>query len=142
MAYDWSQNNVRELRNIIERMVIAADGDLIGLEHVPQEIRDAGAPPSSSTVATGQTFLEQKAEAERRIIALALARNDWHITRTATELGLDCVVAVSNEDELELAVVLKKPGKWFSPDEAICGVALPNSDDVVANEVVVNDHTS
>src|SRR5690242_17827255 len=28
-AYDWRKNNVRELRNIVERMVIAADGDVI-----------------------------------------------------------------------------------------------------------------
>ena len=40
------------------------------------------------TAGQGQTFLEQKAEAERRIIAVALQRNDWHITKTATELGL------------------------------------------------------
>ena len=88
MAYDWSQNNVRELRNLVERMVIAADGDVIGREHVPQEIRDAGIPTPSSTAASGQTFLELKAEAERRIIAVALERNDWQISKTASELGL------------------------------------------------------
>src|SRR5690606_33526713 len=27
MSHDWRRNNVRELRNIIERMIIAADGD-------------------------------------------------------------------------------------------------------------------
>ena len=88
MAYDWSQNNVRELRNVIERMVIAADGERIGLEHVPQEIREAGTPTPSSAAVSGQTFLELKAEAERRILAVALERNDWHISRTASELGL------------------------------------------------------
>jgi transcriptional regulator with GAF, ATPase, and Fis domain len=29
-----------------------------------------------------------KAEAERQILVAALERNDWHITRTAKELGL------------------------------------------------------
>ena len=88
MAYDWRQNNVRELRNIVERMVIAADGETIGPEHVPQEIQEDAGPGSAAASGAGQTFLEQKAEAERRIIAVALQRNDWHITRTATELGL------------------------------------------------------
>jgi two-component system nitrogen regulation response regulator NtrX len=88
MAYDWKQNNVRELRNIIERMVIASDGETIGPEHVPQEILEDGIPGASSSVSEPRTFLEMKAEAERRIIAVALERNDWHITRTATELGL------------------------------------------------------
>jgi two-component system, NtrC family, nitrogen regulation response regulator NtrX len=84
MGYDWRQNNVRELRNVIERMVIAADGDIIGAEHVPPEIRDASLPSSP----TARTFVEKKAEAERRIIVEALDRNDWHITRTAADLGL------------------------------------------------------
>ena len=88
MAYDWNQNNVRELRNVIERTVIAADGEVIGAEHIPQEIRDAAGPTPSSSAEPGRTFLEQKAEAERRIIAVALERNDWHISRTASELGL------------------------------------------------------
>jgi two-component system, NtrC family, nitrogen regulation response regulator NtrX len=85
MSYDWRHNNVRELRNTIERMVIAADGTTIGPEHVPAEIREDGTPPSTSTA---RTFLERKAEAERQIILAALARNDWHITRTAQDLGL------------------------------------------------------
>jgi transcriptional regulator with GAF, ATPase, and Fis domain len=33
-------------------------------------------------------LIELKAEAERRIVVMALERNDWHITRTARELGL------------------------------------------------------
>ena len=40
-AYDWRRNNVRELRNVIERMLIAADGDTIGADHVPAEIVEA-----------------------------------------------------------------------------------------------------
>jgi DNA-binding NtrC family response regulator len=84
MGYDWRQNNVRELRNVVERMVIAADGDIIGAEHVPPEIQDASVPASPAA----RTFLERKAEAERRIIVEALDRNEWHITRTAADLGL------------------------------------------------------
>jgi DNA-binding NtrC family response regulator len=86
MAYDWKRNNVRELRNVVERMIIATDGETIGAEQVPQEIRDDGTPtPSSSGT---RTFLELKAEAERQIVAVALERNAWHITKTAQELGL------------------------------------------------------
>jgi two-component system, NtrC family, nitrogen regulation response regulator NtrX len=87
VSYDWHQNNVRELRNIVERMIIAADGDTIGVEHVPQEIRDEGTAAASPSM-PGRTFLEQKAEAERQIITMALQRNEWQITRTAHELGL------------------------------------------------------
>src|SRR6185437_6906581 len=87
MAYDWRLNNVRELRNAVERMIIAADGDVIGAEHVPSEVRDDGAahPPNAGDA---RTFVQLKAEAERQIIVSALERHDWHITRTAQDLGL------------------------------------------------------
>ena len=84
MEYDWTRNNVRELRNVIERMIIAADGDVIGLADVPLEIR--GEAPAGTERA--QTFQALKAEAERRIVLTALERHEWHITRTAESLGL------------------------------------------------------
>ncbi|HUF29583.1 MAG TPA: sigma-54 dependent transcriptional regulator [Gemmatimonadaceae bacterium] len=85
-AYDWSRNNVRELRNIIERMIIAATGDLIGAEHVPDEVAADAPVPGGNGAA--RTYLERKAEAERQIVIAALQRNDGHVTRTAEELGL------------------------------------------------------
>ncbi len=86
MAYDWRKNNVRELRNIVERMIIATDREVIGPDQVPREIRGAErVVPSGERVGS---FKELKAEAERQIVASALRRNDGHITRTARELGL------------------------------------------------------
>ncbi|UCC84012.1 MAG: sigma 54-interacting transcriptional regulator, partial [Gemmatimonadota bacterium] len=85
MACRWERNNVRELRNIVERMIIATSGELIGLEQVPAEIREtAPLPPGPGK----RTFQELKAEAERQIVLTALERNDWHITNTAKDLGL------------------------------------------------------
>jgi DNA-binding NtrC family response regulator len=89
MAHEWRRNNVRELRNIIERMIIAADDDTIGIEQVPVEIRSlVGDAGSSSDIPGGRTFQERKAEAERLIVAAALERNHWQITNTAKDLGL------------------------------------------------------
>jgi two-component system nitrogen regulation response regulator NtrX len=84
--YDWARNNVRELRNVVERMVIDSDADVIGPEHVPPEL--VSSTPATSRNGEARTFVEQKAEAERQIIISALERNDWHVTRTAQELGL------------------------------------------------------
>jgi DNA-binding NtrC family response regulator len=83
-AYHWRRNNVRELRNIIERLIIAAPGDRILPEHVPAEIRGERTPLTEQAA----TFIQRRAEAERRIVLDALHRNDWHITRTAADLGL------------------------------------------------------
>jgi len=87
MGYDWRRNNVQELRNVIERMIIAADGEVLRAEHVPAEIQEQSqvrARPASA----GRDFHALKVEAERQIVVAALERNDWHITRTADELGL------------------------------------------------------
>lgn len=88
MTYDWHQNNVRELRNVVERMVIASDGDTIGPEHVPLEIREGGASRDTRDVTAGRSFLERKAEAERQILIAALDQHDWHVTKTAKDLEL------------------------------------------------------
>jgi DNA-binding NtrC family response regulator len=86
MGYDWSRNNVRELRNVVERMIIAADGDVLRAEHVPVEIQEpAGANPRPSEE---RGFQALKMEAERQIVVAALERNNWHVTRTAEQLGL------------------------------------------------------
>ena len=84
MSYHWSRNNVRELRNIIERMIISADGEVIGPDAVPIEIQAEGV----GAVREGRSFHELKVEAERQILVAALERNHWHVTRTAEELGL------------------------------------------------------
>jgi two-component system nitrogen regulation response regulator NtrX len=84
MNYEWSRNNVRELRNVVERMIIATDGDVIGPGQVPAELQ--GEPPPAAEGA--RTFQALKAEAERRIVLSALERNEWHVTRAAEELGL------------------------------------------------------
>ena len=84
MRYDWARNNVRELRNVVERMIIATDGDVIGPEQVPEEVRGEAEPMKSGE----QTFQALKAEAERRIVIAALEQHGWQVTRTAEALGL------------------------------------------------------
>ena len=95
-TYDWARNNVRELRNTIERMVIAADGEILTADVVPADIGGGGRPaaPGAAGPAPGATptpvgtLKDLKAAAERQIILAALERNDWHITNTAAQLGL------------------------------------------------------
>jgi len=87
MAYDWRHNNVRELRNVVERMIIATDRDVLTADDVPDEIRD-GQVIHRTAHRVSRTFSELKAEAERQIIVQALEEHDWHITKTAAALGL------------------------------------------------------
>ena len=75
---------MRELRNVLERMVIATDAAVLDVHSVPADLRSADA----SAAPLRGTYADQKAEAERRIVLQALERNQWHLTRTAKDLGL------------------------------------------------------
>jgi len=90
MSYDWRRNNIRELRNVVERMIIATDGEQLTRELLPAEIRDSRTPHAARHTPsdTRRSFEEQKQEAERQIVIQALERNEWHVTKTAKELGL------------------------------------------------------
>jgi two-component system nitrogen regulation response regulator NtrX len=88
MSYDWRRNNIRELRNVIERMIIATDGEALTRDAVPPDIRERGKAVPRTAHSAPRTFEEQKQEAERQIVIQALERNDWHVTKTARELGL------------------------------------------------------
>ena len=84
----WRRNNVRELRNTVERMMIAG-GAVIDVEHVPADL-DAGDGPEGGgnpSLASG-TFKERRLAAERLIVERALAAHGWRIGETASELGL------------------------------------------------------
>jgi DNA-binding NtrC family response regulator len=85
VSHDWRRNNVRELRNAIERAVVASDGEMIRVEHLPGGERDKA---SQDGGADDATFHAQRSEAERRIVLSALEKHDGHVTRTAESLGL------------------------------------------------------
>jgi two-component system, NtrC family, nitrogen regulation response regulator NtrX len=83
VQHPWQRNNVRELRNVIERCAVAADGEVVRVEHLPADMR--GAAPGDDTLTS---FEAQRTDAERRIVLGALERHDWQVTRTAEALGL------------------------------------------------------
>ncbi len=81
---DWRRNNVREFRNVLEQMIVMAEGEVLTLEHLPPELSGTA---DDETAAPG-SFQELKTAAERRIILAALEANDWNVTRTAAALDL------------------------------------------------------
>lgn len=88
-SYDWRRNNVRELRNVIERLVIASPDETIGPEAVPIEIApDTSGPSADPSLPSSGTLKDQKAAAESAIVLAALHRHEWHVTNTARDLGL------------------------------------------------------
>lgn len=87
-AYDWRKNNVRELRNCLERMIIASDHDVMGISAMPPEFRSDERDDAPDSAGMPGSLKRLKAEAERQIVLEALEKHGWLITRTAEALGL------------------------------------------------------
>jgi two-component system, NtrC family, nitrogen regulation response regulator NtrX len=87
-AHEWRKNNVRELRNCLERMMIASDTDVIDISSVPPEIQGEDRDDVSDSTAAPGSLKALKSQAERQIVLAALEKNSWQVTRTAESLGL------------------------------------------------------
>jgi DNA-binding NtrC family response regulator len=82
--FNWA-GNVRELRNVIERATILADGEFIEMEHLPLSlIQRSEATLPTLTLTPGMTV----DEAERRLILLTLEHTRNNKTRAAEILGI------------------------------------------------------
>jgi two-component system nitrogen regulation response regulator NtrX len=81
-AYRWP-GNVRELKNIIERLAIMVSSDVIEAPDLPDNFVEQSISVSSLTLR------EAKNEFEYGFILQALRLNDWNITETARQLGIE-----------------------------------------------------
>jgi two-component system nitrogen regulation response regulator NtrX len=97
------RGNVRELGNVVERLLIMTDGDVIDAEHVRQVVRPNGARPAavpqagtvvapaaeaavasvSPPAGETMTLREFKERAERRFLVDRLREHEWNISKTA-----------------------------------------------------------
>lgn len=88
-AHDFP-GNVRELRNLMERIVILADPDLPVLEAADIEpYIPGGAKESRTAWRAGTKLSELVHEAERAIVSEALAAHDHVVADTARALGVE-----------------------------------------------------
>ena len=83
--YHWP-GNIRELKNIMERIVIMVPDEVIEEGSIPVE--GAGGVPGAGRGAT-PTFREARLDFEKHFLAEALERNQWNVTQTARELKLE-----------------------------------------------------
>jgi two-component system nitrogen regulation response regulator NtrX len=80
--------NVRELRNLVERLIIMAPGERIGADQVRAVL--PGAAAAAAAAAGGEPRLgEAVREFERRQIEAALEAEGGNMTRAAARLGLE-----------------------------------------------------
>ncbi len=90
-SHAWP-GNIRELRNVVERLVVLHAGGTIGVDALPFERNEATPSTSAAEVHTDYTGLplkQAKERFERELIEAALARHDGNVTRAARDLGLE-----------------------------------------------------
>ncbi|MBW2026465.1 MAG: hypothetical protein JRI90_13985 [Deltaproteobacteria bacterium] len=80
MNYDWP-GNVRELEHSIEHAFILCHGSVIGIDHIPLEIKEYSFPKKSSQ--------RRKTIQGAEEILTVLEKTDWNKAKTARLLGID-----------------------------------------------------
>jgi DNA-binding NtrC family response regulator len=91
--YDWP-GNIRELRNVLERSMVLASGEEIGVDDLPEEIvkgtpdmRHASGDRSDVGLSEAD-FREAKRKFEVAYLTRKLEENGWNVSRTAALVGL------------------------------------------------------
>jgi len=84
---DWG-GNVRELRNIVERLVIMCPAPLIGPDQIGRMGESSTRSESDDLLSVGGTFQEFKDRSEAAFIKKRLGEFNWNISRTAEALDI------------------------------------------------------
>lgn len=104
VACQWP-GNVRQLENLLEKVILLYDGDNIEEADIRRELHPR---PSASAVPEGATYQDIKKAAvedfERRFIGEQLRRHGGNITQTALSLGMHRQSLQQKIKELRLSV--------------------------------------
>jgi len=84
IEHPW-KGNVRELRNVVERLIILTEGDTIETRDLPDQFREEQAVrvPEPENI---RTLKEYREAAEKEFLLAKLRSNNWNISQTAREI--------------------------------------------------------
>ena len=102
----WWPGNIRELENLIERLVAVSDKEWITDEDLPLEYHFARL---DSAPATGEALFQEACDTfERNFILRALEKSDWNVTATARYLGIPLSTLKHKMARLDLRDLARK----------------------------------
>src|SRR3984893_14382988 len=84
LRYPWP-GNVRELANIVERVALLTEADVVSADMLELPEAGAGRAPGASAPSAARPSLQ---DAMREHLQAALTRTGWNISRTAIMLGI------------------------------------------------------
>jgi two-component system response regulator AtoC len=102
----WWPGNIRELENLIERLVAVTDKTFISDEDLPLEFHFAQLEPSGAS--SESLFEEATNTFERNFILRALERCGWNVTATAEYLGIPLSTLKYKMDKLDVRQLAKR----------------------------------
>src|SRR5688572_24710140 len=102
----WWPGNIRELENLIERLVAVSDKDWITDEDLPYELHVA---QLDSQGPSSENMLERAVSTfERNFIIRALEKSGWNVTATARALGIPLSTLKFKMDRLDIRELARK----------------------------------
>ncbi|PYR30643.1 MAG: hypothetical protein DMF92_08020 [Acidobacteria bacterium] len=102
----WWPGNIRELENLIERLVAVSDKEYISEEDLPLEFHFAQLEPLGSQ---SESLFEEATNAfERNFILRALEKCGWNVTGTAEYLGVPLSTLKYKMDKLDVRQLAKR----------------------------------
>ncbi len=103
----WWPGNIRELENLIERLVAVSDKEYISEEDLPLEFHFAQLEPHDGA-RTDSLFEEATNTFERNFILRALEKCGWNVTNTAEYLGVPLSTLKYKMDKLDVRQLAKR----------------------------------
>ncbi len=91
LKYDWP-GNVRELENVIKRLTILCDDEVVSVDDLPEHIPHKGRAVrvvEEDFLEKGVTLHDAVEDYEKRLILGALERSDWVKTKAAKLLNIN-----------------------------------------------------
>jgi DNA-binding NtrC family response regulator len=102
----WWPGNIRELENLVERLVAVNDKEYIGEEDLPLEFHFAQLEPQGQR--SDSLFEDATNTFERNFILRALEKCGWNVTATAEYLGVPLSTLKYKMDKLEVRQLARR----------------------------------
>jgi two-component system response regulator HydG len=86
-SYDWP-GNIRQLQGAIHSAIVDAELDVITIENIPKEVREARSAQANSPISLNEVARRAAEEARVKEIKASLAKNGNNVDETAREFGV------------------------------------------------------